>query len=101
MSDLQPARSEWPPFSVDMLADAQRAADRAGYDRSPDAPVLKERANRLRGLDAMHSWTYHNLACTEAEIAEMAARISIGYGVPVEDLKEVAMRLLRDAARDG
>lgn len=93
--------TEWPPFSVDTLADAQRDADRASYDRSPDAPALREHVNRLRGLDAMHSWTYHNLSATEAEIDEMAARVSIGYGVPVEDLREVAMRLLRDAARNA
>lgn len=101
MTQPPSARSEWPPFSVDMLADAQRDADRAAYDRRPDALALKERALRLRGLDAMHSWTYHNLTCTEAEIDEMAARISIGYRIPVEDLREVSMRLLRDAARNA
>jgi hypothetical protein len=31
----------------------------------------------------------------------MAARIAVGYGIPVEDLKAVAMRLLRDAARNA
>lgn len=91
-----------PPFAIETLVDAHRAADRAGYDRSPDAAALRERANRLRGLDAMHSWIYHHhLTATEAEIDEMAARMAIGYGIPVGDLKEVAMRLLRDAARDA
>jgi hypothetical protein len=90
-----------PPFPIETLADAQRTADRAAYARSADAAALRERASRLRGLDAMHNWTYRNLLCTEAEVDEMAARMSIGYGIPVGDLKDAAMRLLTDAARNG
>jgi TorA maturation chaperone TorD len=85
-----------PPIPLEVLQAAQDAADRAAYDRAPNAAELRTYAMRLRGLDAMHNWAYGHLTATEADLNEMASRLSLGYGIKVEELREVAMRIYRD-----
>lgn len=68
----------------------QDEADRAAFDRAPDAGELRDRASRARGINAVQNWTLANLTRTDAEIDEQVARMSLGYGVPADDLRKAA-----------